>query len=86
MKTKDIQKAVKTKLENGDSPTKIYHGLAGVVSLQTVKSCMKKIDNIGSIDLFSPPDRSRTARTKANILKAKQHPAQKRVSTRRLAA
>ena len=33
MKSKDIQKAVKIKFENGDGPTKIYHDLAGVVSL-----------------------------------------------------
>ena len=43
------------------------------------------INNIGSIDLSSPPGRSHTARTKANILMAKQRLDQKRLSTRRLA-
>ncbi|CAF1332937.1 unnamed protein product [Rotaria magnacalcarata] len=82
MKSKDMQKVVKTKFENGDGPTKIYRDLAGVVSLQTIK----KIRNTGSIELSSPPGRPRTTRTKANILEAKQHLDQKRVSTRRLVA
>jgi hypothetical protein len=37
MKSKDIQKVVKTKYETDDGPTKIYRDLAGVVSLQTIK-------------------------------------------------
>ena len=47
---------------------------------------IEKIDSIDSVDLSSSPDRSCTARTKANILKAKQRLDQKRVSMRRLAA
>ena len=31
MKSKDVQKAVKTKFENDDAPTKLYHDLTGVV-------------------------------------------------------
>ena len=53
MKSKDIQKAVKIKFENGDSPTTIYRDLAGVVSLQTIKLWIKKINNIGSVDSWS---------------------------------
>ena len=30
MKSKDIQKVLKTKYENGDSPAKIYRDLAGL--------------------------------------------------------
>ncbi|CAF5144228.1 unnamed protein product, partial [Rotaria magnacalcarata] len=81
-----MQKVVKTKFENSDGPTKIYRDLAGVVSLQTIKSWIKKVRNTGSIELSSPPGRPRTTRTKANILKAKQRLDQKRVSTRRSAA
>ncbi|CAF5183041.1 unnamed protein product, partial [Rotaria magnacalcarata] len=81
-----MQKVVKTKFENDDGPTKIYRDLAGVVSMQTIKLWIKKVRNTGSIELSSPPGRPRTARTKANMLKAKQCLDQKRVSTRRLAA
>lgn len=87
MKSKDIQTVVKMKHENGDGPTQIYRDLAGVVSLQTIKLSIKRINNTGSIDLSSPTGRPRTARTKANIVKAKARLNQmKRVSTRRLAA
>ncbi|CAM4811908.1 unnamed protein product [Rotaria magnacalcarata] len=81
-----MQNVVKTKFENGDGPTKIYRDLARVISLQTIKLWIKKVRNTDSIELSSPPGRSRTARTKANILKAKQRLDQKRLSTRRLAA
>ena len=87
MKSVDIQKAVKIKHENGDGPTKIYRDLAGVVSLRTIKSWIKMIDNTGAISLSSPPGCSRTARTKANILKVKTRlERKKRISTRKLAA
>ena len=36
MKTKDIQKVVKIKYENGDGPKKIYRDLAAAVSLPTI--------------------------------------------------
>ncbi|CAM4816947.1 unnamed protein product [Rotaria magnacalcarata] len=81
-----MQIVVKTKFENGDGATKIYRDLAGVVSLQTIKLWIKKVRNTGSIGLSSPPGRPHTARTTANILKAKQRLDQKRVSTRRLSA
>ncbi|CAF2096797.1 unnamed protein product [Rotaria magnacalcarata] len=77
MKSKDMQKVVKTKFENGDGSTKNYRDLAGVVPLQTIKLWIKKVLNTGSIELSSPPGRPRTARTKANILKAKQRLDQK---------
>jgi hypothetical protein len=85
MKSKDLQTAVKNKYENGDGPTKIYRDLGGVVSLRTIKSSIQMINNTGSINLSYSPGRTRTARTKANILKVKYRLDQKkRVSTRRL--
>ncbi|CAF4030680.1 unnamed protein product [Rotaria magnacalcarata] len=57
MKSKDIQKVVKTKYGNGDGPMKIYRDLAGVVSLKTIKLWIKMINNTGSINLSPPPDR-----------------------------
>jgi transposase len=64
MKSKNVQKAVKTKYENGDGPSQIYRDLAEVVSLQTIKLWIKMVNNTGSINLSSPPGRPRTARTK----------------------
>lgn len=87
MKSKDLQKAVKNKYENGDGPTKMYRDLDGVVSLRTVKLWIQMINNIGSINLSHLPGRPRTARTKSNISKVKHRLAQKkRVSSRRVAA
>jgi hypothetical protein len=63
--------AVKNKYENGDGPAKIYRNLAGMVSLQKIKSWIKVINNTGTINLSSPPGHTRTVRTKTNILKMK---------------
>ena len=85
MKSKDIQKVVKTKYENGDGPAKIYRDLAGTVSLPTIKLWIKMINTAGSITLSSPPGCSRTVRTRAAIVKVKKRLNQKkRVSTRKL--
>ena len=86
MTSKNIEKVVKTIIENGDGLTEVYRDLARVVSLQVIKLWIKKINNIGSIDLSSSSDRSHTARTKPNISKAKQHLDQKHMSIRRLVA
>lgn len=87
MKSKNIQTAVKNKYENGDGSTKIYRDLGGVVSLRTIKLWIQMINKTGSIKLLSPPGRSRTVRTKANISKIKYRLGQKkRVAKRRLAA
>ena len=86
MKSKDIQKVVKTKYENGDGPAKIYRDLAGAVSLPTIKLWIKMINIAGSITLSSPPGCSRTVRTRAAIVKVKKRLNQKkRVSIRKLA-
>ena len=52
MKNKDLQTAVKTKHEKGDSSTKISHDLGRVVSLATIKSWIQKLKKIGSINLL----------------------------------
>ena len=86
MKSKDIQKVVKTKYENGDDPVKVYRYLTGAVSLPTIKLWIKMINTISSITLSSLPDCSCTMRTKAAIVKVKNRLNQKkRVSTRKLA-
>ena len=83
MKSKDIQKVVQTKYENRDGPAKIYHDLAGAVSLPTIKLLLKMMSTISSITLSSSPC---TVRTKAAIVKVKNRLNQKkRVSTRKLA-
>ena len=86
MKSKDLKNVVKIRYENGDGPTKMYHDLVAVVSLQIIKLWIKMIHNTGSINLSSPLGCPRTTRTKANILKAKNRLEQKRISTRIFAA
>ncbi len=84
MKSKDLQKVVKNKYENGDGPAKIHHDLCGVVSKQAINLWVKMINDTSSIELSHSSGRPRTARTKANISKAKWRLDQnKRVSTRR---
>ncbi|CAF1940983.1 unnamed protein product [Rotaria magnacalcarata] len=55
MKSKDIQKVVKTKYGSGDGPTKFFRELAEAVSLPTIKLWIKMINTTGSITLSSPP-------------------------------
>jgi hypothetical protein len=71
MKSKDIQKVVKTKYENGDGPAKIYRDSAGAISLPTIKLWIKMINTTGSITLSSSPGCPRTVRTKAAFVKVK---------------
>ena len=86
MKSKDIQRVLKTKYENGDSPIKIYRSLAGAVSLRTIKLWIKMMNTTGSITLSSPPGCLRTVRIKAAIVKIKNRLTQKkRVFTLKLA-
>ncbi|CAF2180566.1 unnamed protein product [Rotaria magnacalcarata] len=85
MKSKGIQKVVKTKYENGDGLTKIFRDLAGAVSLPTIKLWIKMINTTGSITLSSPPGCPRTVCTNAAIVKVKNRINQKkRVSIRKL--
>lgn len=72
MKSKDVKTAIETKYGHGDGLTKIYRDLAEVVSLQSIKLWIKMISYTSSVNLSSPPGRLRTARTKVDIVKAKQ--------------
>ena len=86
MKSKDIQKVVKTKYESRDGPARIYRDLAGAVALPTIKLWIKMTNTTGSITLSSLPGCPRTVRTKVVIVKVKNRLSQKkRVSTRKLA-
>ena len=86
MKSKDTQKVVKTKNENGDDQAKIYRDLARAVSLPTITLWIKLMNTTGPVILSSSPACPGTFRTKAAIVKVKHHINQKkRVSTRKLA-
>ena len=85
MKSKDLQKVVFSKFQNGDRPTKIFKDLSGVLSLETVKRWCKMIRETGAIELSSPPGRPRIIRTPGTIQKVKNRlKRKKRVSARRL--
>ena len=71
MKSKDLQKVVISKYENGESLAKICRDLSGVVSYRTIRRWCKSITNTGSINLSKPPGQIRTARTKGAIQKVK---------------
>jgi transposase len=64
MKSKDLQKLVLSKYENGDSATKIFHDLVGAVSRKTIFNWCKMIRETGSIDMFTSSGRPRIIRTK----------------------
>ena len=86
MKSKDIQKVVKTKYENGNGPAKIHLHLSGAVTLFTTKLWIKMINTTRSIRLSSSPGCPHKVRTKAVTVKVKNRLNQKkRVSTRKLA-
>ncbi|CAF5072708.1 unnamed protein product, partial [Rotaria magnacalcarata] len=85
MKSKDIQKLVLSKYENGDGPTKLFRDLNGTLSLPTIERWCKSIRDTGCINLSKPPGRPRTIRTSANIQKVKHRLERRRtVSSRKL--
>ncbi|CAF1934896.1 unnamed protein product [Rotaria magnacalcarata] len=69
MKSKDLQKLVLSKYENGDSTSKIFNDLNGSVSYHTIRRWCKMIRERGSIDLSHPPGRPPIVRTKVMIRK-----------------
>lgn len=85
MKSKDLQKVVALKHQNGDYPTKVFRDLNGVISLATIKRWYKMIEETGSIDLSLPPGPPRTARTDVNIKKVKQKLQRQKLSTTKVA-
>lgn len=72
MKSKDLQKLVLSKYENGDGPKKIFRDLNGAMGLRTIERWCKMIRETGSIDLSKSPGGPRTVRTKETIQKAKR--------------
>ncbi|CAM4965267.1 unnamed protein product [Rotaria socialis] len=85
MKSKDIQKLVLSKYENGDGLTKIFRDLNGTLSLATIERWCKSIRDTGCINLSKPPGHPRTIRTNANIQKVKHRLERRRtVSSRKL--
>ena len=86
MKSKDLQNVVFSKYRNGNRPTKIFHDLAGGLSLETIKGWCKMIDTSGSVDLAYSSGRSRIVRTSGEIKKVKARTdAKGRVTVRKLA-
>jgi predicted HTH transcriptional regulator len=86
MKIKDLQKLVLPKYENGDSATKTFHDLLGVISRKTSFNRCKMIHETGSIGTCTSPGRRQTIRTKETMQKVKNRlKRKKRVSSRKLA-
>ena len=80
MKSKDLQKVVLSKYQNGDTPTKIHRDLNGTIGLRTTKRWCQMIHRSGSVKLSSPPDGPHFARTKGNIQKVKHVYAERKES------
>ena len=72
MNSLSLREIVKCKHQNGDSVSKIFNDLSGVISLSTIKRWVKMHDETVAIKLGKSPSRTLIARTKANILKVKQ--------------
>ena len=72
MKSKDLQKLVLSKYNNGDGTTKIFRHLNGAISLSMIEGSCRRIHEVGTIDLVNPRGCSRTIRTKAAIQKIKR--------------
>ena len=86
MKSKDLQKFVLSKYDNGDETTKIFRHLNGVISLSTIERWCRRIRKVGTIDLVNPRECSRTIRKKAAIQKIKRRLNRRRpLSSRKLA-
>ena len=85
MNSKDFQKIVLSKYQNGDIPTKIHRDLNGGISLRTIKRWCQMIRQSSSIKLSSPPGGQRFERTKGNIQNVKHRlRRKKRVAARKL--
>ena len=60
MKSKDLQKLVLSKYENGDGTTKIFPGLNGAICLSMAERCCRRICEVNSINLVNLLGCSRT--------------------------
>ena len=54
MKSKDLQKIVLSKYQNGDTTTKMYRDFNGGIGLRTIERWCQMIRQSGSITLSSP--------------------------------
>ena len=85
MKSKDLQKTVLSRCQNGDTPTEICCNLNGEIVLRTIKRCCQMIRQSDSIILSAPPVCPCFVRTKGNIQRITYRLCQKkRVSVRKL--
>ena len=71
MKSKDLQKIVLSKCQNGDKPTEIHRDLNDGIGIRTIKQWCQMIRQPGSISLSTPSDCPRFVRMKSNIQKVK---------------
>jgi transposase len=86
MKSKDLQKLVFSKQQNGEGLAKICRDLDVLIGYRTIRRWCKMISETGSINLSSSTGRVRTARSKAAIRKGKSHvKREKPLSARRIA-
>ena len=72
MKSKDLQKLVLSKYDNGDGTTKIFRDFNSTISLSTIKRWCRRICEVGTVDLINPRGCSRTIQTKVAIQKIKR--------------
>ena len=72
MKSKDLQKLVLSKYENGNGITNIIQDLNGAINLSTIERWCRRIYEVGTIDLVNSRGCSGTIWTKAAIQKIKR--------------
>ena len=54
MKSKDLQKLVLSKYQNGDGPSKIFADIKGDIGFRTINRWYQMIRETGSIELKCP--------------------------------
>ena len=84
MKSKDLQKLVLSKYQNGDGPSKIFADIKGVIGFRTINRWCQMIRETGSIELKCPSGGPRSVRTNTNIQKIRNRlKRKKRISSRK---
>ena len=71
MKHESLQNLVKSKHNNGETPTKIFQDLNGAVSLSTVKRWLNIINETGELKSKNPPGKKCSTCTRKIIRKVK---------------
>ena len=72
MKSKDLQKLVLSKYENGDGPSKIFNGINGVVGFCTINQWCKMIRETDLIQLTRPSGRPMISSNKGEHSKSQK--------------